>query len=230
MSSEPVVVTDRGAGGPEHVDGTSPAPSRSLAGGGHRHVRGRPVDGGERPGGPRLVRGRQPPARRVLPEVCTQARQSGINRLAVVLDVRTRSFFEQLPTMFTDLTAAGTMPEILFLEAADDVIVRRQESVRRPAPAAGRRPAAGRHHPGAGDPGHAAGRRRPGDRHVLDQHPPADARGSRTRTADAADDPLRVTLVRSASRTASRSTPTWWSTSGSCPTRTGCPSCGRRPA
>jgi RNase adapter protein RapZ len=64
----------------------------------------------------------------VLPEVCTQARQNGIHRLAVVLDVRTRSFFEQLPSMFTELTAVGTMPEILFLEAADDVIVRRQES------------------------------------------------------------------------------------------------------
>ena len=39
--------------------------------------------------------------------------------------------------MFTELTAAGTMPEILFLEAADDVIVRRQESVRRPHPLQG---------------------------------------------------------------------------------------------
>jgi UPF0042 nucleotide-binding protein len=73
----------------------------------------------------------------VLPEVCTQARENGIHRLAVVLDVRTRSFFEQLPTMFTELTAAGTLPEILFLEATDDVIVRRQESVRRPHPLQG---------------------------------------------------------------------------------------------
>ncbi|WP_344813571.1 RNase adapter RapZ [Microlunatus aurantiacus] len=73
----------------------------------------------------------------VLPEVCTQAKENGIHRLAVVLDVRTRSFFEQLPTMFTELAAAGTMPEILFLEAADDVIVRRQESVRRPHPLQG---------------------------------------------------------------------------------------------
>ena len=73
----------------------------------------------------------------VLPEVCTQAKESGISRLAVVLDVRTRSFFEQLPTMFTELARSGTMPEILFLEAADDVIVRRQESVRRPHPLQG---------------------------------------------------------------------------------------------
>jgi UPF0042 nucleotide-binding protein len=73
----------------------------------------------------------------VLPEVCRQAAHSGIGRLAVVLDVRTRSFFEQLPTMFSDLTAAGILPEILYLEASDDVIVRRQESVRRPHPLQG---------------------------------------------------------------------------------------------
>ncbi|MFL6027179.1 MAG: RNase adapter RapZ [Friedmanniella sp.] len=73
----------------------------------------------------------------VLPEVCSQARESGIGRLAVVLDVRTRSFFDQLSAMFTELGRTGTLPEILFLEAADDVIVRRQESVRRPHPLQG---------------------------------------------------------------------------------------------
>jgi UPF0042 nucleotide-binding protein len=73
----------------------------------------------------------------VLTEVCEQARQIDISRLAVVLDVRTRGFFEQLPTMFSDLSAIGILPEILFLEATDDVIVRRQESVRRPHPLQG---------------------------------------------------------------------------------------------
>ncbi len=73
----------------------------------------------------------------VLPQVCAEARSNGISRLAVVLDVRTRSFFDQLPTMFADLSAEGTLPEILFLEAADDIIVRRQESVRRPHPLQG---------------------------------------------------------------------------------------------
>ncbi len=73
----------------------------------------------------------------VLPEVCEQARKIDLDRLAVVLDVRTRSFFEQLPTMFSDLSEDGTLPEILYLEAADDVIVRRQESVRRPHPLQG---------------------------------------------------------------------------------------------
>ena len=73
----------------------------------------------------------------VLPEVCKEAHRTGISRLAVVLDVRTRSFFEQLPTMFSDLKRAGTLPEIVYLEASDDIIVRRQESVRRPHPLQG---------------------------------------------------------------------------------------------
>ncbi len=73
----------------------------------------------------------------VLPQVCAEARSSDIARLAVVLDVRTRSFFDQLPTMFAELSGEGTLPEILFLEAADDIIVRRQESVRRPHPLQG---------------------------------------------------------------------------------------------
>lgn len=73
----------------------------------------------------------------VLPEVCAEARRTEISRLAVVLDVRTRSFFEQLPAMFNKLKRAGTLPEIVYLEASDDVIVRRQESVRRPHPLQG---------------------------------------------------------------------------------------------
>jgi UPF0042 nucleotide-binding protein len=73
----------------------------------------------------------------LLLEVCGQARRTGLTKLAVVIDVRTGTFFEQLPTMFAELNEAGILPEILYLEAADDVIVRRQESVRRPHPLQG---------------------------------------------------------------------------------------------
>ncbi|HZA05388.1 MAG TPA: RNase adapter RapZ, partial [Propionibacteriaceae bacterium] len=73
----------------------------------------------------------------LLVDVCAQAQQVELNRVAVVLDVRTREFFEQLPTMFADLSGLGMLPEILFLEASDDIIVRRQESVRRPHPLQG---------------------------------------------------------------------------------------------
>ncbi len=73
----------------------------------------------------------------MLPQLYGLAQRTGISQLAVVLDVRTRSFFEQLPTMFADLKTVGTLPEILFLEASDEVIVRRQASVRRPHPLQG---------------------------------------------------------------------------------------------
>ena len=73
----------------------------------------------------------------LLVQVCEQARQINLTRVAVVLDVRTREFFDQLPTMFAELGALGMLPEIIFLEATDDVIVRRQESVRRPHPLQG---------------------------------------------------------------------------------------------
>ena len=42
----------------------------------------------------------------VLPEVCEQATNTGLTRLAVVLDVRTKPFFEQLSSMFADLASA----------------------------------------------------------------------------------------------------------------------------
>lgn len=64
-------------------------------------------------------------------------RLEGITRLAVVLDVRGRTLFEELPGVFAELEVAGTMPEILFVEASDDVIVARQESSRRPHPLQG---------------------------------------------------------------------------------------------
>jgi RNase adapter protein RapZ len=73
----------------------------------------------------------------VLPEVCAQATAGGLTKLAVVLDVRTTPFFDQLAGMFAELSRANMLPEILFLEATDEVIVRRQESVRRPHPLQG---------------------------------------------------------------------------------------------
>jgi RNase adapter protein RapZ len=73
----------------------------------------------------------------LLTEVADLARRVRETRLAVVLDVRIRSFFEQLPAMFSDLGQVGIQPEIVYLEAADDVIVRRQESARRPHPLQG---------------------------------------------------------------------------------------------
>ena len=52
-------------------------------------------------------------------------------RLAVVVDVRSRAFFSDLKGALDGLERQGTRPRILFLEATDDVLVRRFENVRR---------------------------------------------------------------------------------------------------
>lgn len=59
------------------------------------------------------------------------------HKLAVVLDVRTRAEFDQIPTAFAEISKLGVKPQILFLEANDEVIVSRQTSVRRPLPLQG---------------------------------------------------------------------------------------------
>jgi RNase adapter protein RapZ len=57
--------------------------------------------------------------------------------LAAVVDVRSRSFFEALQDALAELPGRGVQPRVVFLDAADDVLVRRQESVRRPHPLQG---------------------------------------------------------------------------------------------
>ena len=70
----------------------------------------------------------------MLPELVQVSAQDKVGRLAVGLDVRSRSGFDKLPTVRAQLAAEGVDPEVLFLEANDQAIVRRQESVRRPLP------------------------------------------------------------------------------------------------
>jgi RNase adapter protein RapZ len=55
-------------------------------------------------------------------------------RIAVVVDVRSRGFFTDLRGALGHLSDQGVRPRILFLEASDDVLVRRQEAARRPHP------------------------------------------------------------------------------------------------
>ncbi|WP_331714880.1 RNase adapter RapZ [Auraticoccus cholistanensis] len=76
-----------------------------------------------------------PPA--MLDDLCTQVEKAGVERLAVVLDVRSWTLFEQLPTMYDDLEHRGLRPEVLFLDATDETIVKRQSSARRPHPLQG---------------------------------------------------------------------------------------------
>jgi UPF0042 nucleotide-binding protein len=55
-------------------------------------------------------------------------------RIAVVVDVRTRGFFARLHETLETMAESGPRPRVLFLEASDDVLVRRQEAARRPHP------------------------------------------------------------------------------------------------
>lgn len=73
----------------------------------------------------------------MLPGLIELVRDKGLDKLAVVLDVRSRDMFEQLGQVFTRVQAEGIDPEIVYLEADDAVIVKRQESTRRPLPLQG---------------------------------------------------------------------------------------------
>jgi len=57
-----------------------------------------------------------------------------ITRVAVVMDVRSRAFTDDLSSVIKDLDARGYKPRLLFLEASDQVLIRRFEQVRRGHP------------------------------------------------------------------------------------------------
>ena len=57
-----------------------------------------------------------------------------IDRLAVVVDARSREFFGGLVESLESLRDSGIATRILYLEASDEVLVRRQEAARRPHP------------------------------------------------------------------------------------------------
>jgi UPF0042 nucleotide-binding protein len=63
--------------------------------------------------------------------------QGAVGRIAVVVDVRSRAFTSDLHTALEDISRHGVHPRVLFLEASDDALVRRFESVRRPHPLQG---------------------------------------------------------------------------------------------
>src|SRR5437588_6942605 len=69
-------------------------------------------------------------------ELGAQAR-GAITRVAVVMDVRSRAFTDDLAAVIKDLDTRGYKPRVLFLEATDDVLIRRFEQVRRTHPLQG---------------------------------------------------------------------------------------------
>lgn len=63
--------------------------------------------------------------------------KANLPKLAVIIDVRGGEFFNSLTANLRNLREAGTNLRILYLEAADAVLVKRFESVRRPHPLQG---------------------------------------------------------------------------------------------
>src|SRR5690625_1320668 len=63
---------------------------------------------------------------------------SRITQLAVVMDVRSRGFTGDLDWVRTDLATRGITPRVLFMDAADDMLVRRYEHNRRSHPLQGK--------------------------------------------------------------------------------------------
>jgi len=62
-----------------------------------------------------------------------------IEKLAVGMDIREGSFLREYKSVFQGVRDKGIKPEILFLEASTDALLRRFEETRRPHPLAGER-------------------------------------------------------------------------------------------
>lgn len=78
------------------------------------------------------------PPELIPPMVDLGARSQGnVARIAVVVDVRGRRFFDNLKESLAALDAAHVKRRIVFLESSDEALVRRFESVRRPHPLQG---------------------------------------------------------------------------------------------
>jgi RNase adapter protein RapZ len=75
----------------------------------------------------------------LLPTMVDLARRSNgaVSRMAAVVDIRSRAFSTDLKSAISELGARGAAARIVFLEAAEDTLVRRFDSERRPHPLQG---------------------------------------------------------------------------------------------
>jgi UPF0042 nucleotide-binding protein len=69
--------------------------------------------------------------------LAAQATDEGVTKVAAVIDVRSRTFFTAFRDALQSLRGMGWAPRVIFVEATDEALVRRFESVRRPHPLQG---------------------------------------------------------------------------------------------
>ncbi|MFC3951017.1 RNase adapter RapZ [Aeromicrobium fastidiosum] len=74
------------------------------------------------------------PPELIVGAVETVGASDDIDKLAIVVDARSREFFGGLVEALESLRDLGVTSRILYLEASDEVLVRRQEAARRPHP------------------------------------------------------------------------------------------------
>lgn len=72
-------------------------------------------------------------------ELC-RGYKEGIQRIALGIDLREGRFFESYPEVLTELRARGHGLQVIFLDATDEVLLRRFSETRRPHPLAGTGP------------------------------------------------------------------------------------------
>ncbi|MCL1907117.1 MAG: RNase adapter RapZ [Propionibacteriaceae bacterium] len=73
----------------------------------------------------------------MLPALVDFLHGENVDHVCVVLDVRSMGDLEQIPSFFSVIEPIAGSPQIVFLEANDAEIVKRQESSRRPVPLQG---------------------------------------------------------------------------------------------
>lgn len=66
-------------------------------------------------------------------ELCSESKRA-INKVAVVVDIRSGEFFEHLFKGLQELNDSGIKYKILFLDAANNVLIKRYKELRRPHP------------------------------------------------------------------------------------------------
>ena len=213
------------------TDDRARRPRRHRPGDRHRRVRRRPQHGGPGAGERRLLRRRQPAAgadaRHGRAGATRPAARPGTPRWCSTCAAGPSR--PTSPARSGRCGSAASHPRVVFVDADDEVLIRRFESVRRSHPLQGD----GRLADGIAAErellarGARAGRR--DHRHQPPQRQPAARRGWRSCSAARTPAGCGSPCCPSASSTACRPTPTSCSTRGSCPTRTGCRSCATTP-
>jgi UPF0042 nucleotide-binding protein len=69
--------------------------------------------------------------------LAAQTSDSEVTKVAAVIDVRSRTFFAAFRDALQSLRGMGWAPRVIFVDATDEALVRRFESVRRPHPLQG---------------------------------------------------------------------------------------------